>query len=258
MNIFVLLKLVPDTVEELEIAADGKSLDSEVLRFKPNDPDDHAIEQAILLKEKHGGTVTVVALDSPEVDDTLFTALAKGADRAVKLTGELSQVQSRASASLLAGFLRPEGQALSPDALILTRGQSIDDLEGELGAYLAETLSLPYACVVTGVVPQANTVNIVREFAGGLRGEFNLPLPAVLGIQSAEKPPRYVPIAKVRAAMKTGKIETLDVVAPEPAGQVVVERLYKPEAAGRAQMLEGSADEVANKILDVLVKSSLM
>ncbi len=85
MNLYVLLKMVPDTVEELNVSADGKSLDSEFLRFKLNDPDEHALEQALILKEKHGGKVTVVSLDAPEVDDVLFTALAKGADRAVKI-----------------------------------------------------------------------------------------------------------------------------------------------------------------------------
>ena len=63
MNLYVLLKMVPDTVEELNVAADGKSLDSEFLRFKLSEPDEHALEQALILKEKHGGKVTVVALE---------------------------------------------------------------------------------------------------------------------------------------------------------------------------------------------------
>jgi electron transfer flavoprotein beta subunit len=258
MNIFALVKLVPDTVEELEIGGDGKSLDAEVLRFKPNDPDEHAVEQAILLKEKHGGTVTVVALDSPEVDDILFTGLAKGADRAVKLTGDLASVQSFAAAKLLAGFLQPPGATLAADTLILLRSQSIDDLEGEVGPYLAELLGLPYACVVTRLTPEGNMLGITREFAGGLRGDFTLPLPAVVGIQSAEKPPRYVPIAKVRAMMKTGKVETIDVGVPESTARVAVERMYKPEAAGRAQILEGAPEEVADRIVEVLAKNSLI
>jgi electron transfer flavoprotein beta subunit len=258
MNIFVLLRLAPDTVEELEIGGDGKSLDAEILRFKPNDPDDHAVEQAILLKEKHGGTVTVVALETPEVDDILFTALAKGADRAVKLTGELGPVQSEAAARLLAGFLKPAGQALAPDTLVLLRSQSIDDLEGEVGPYLAEALGLPYACVVTQVAPAEGGVSITREFSGGLRGEFTLPLPAVLGIQSAEKPPRYVPIAKVRAVMKSAKIQTVEVPAVENPARVMVERMYKPEAAGRAQMIEGAPEEVADKVVELLAKNSVI
>ncbi len=90
MNLFVLLKTVPDTVEELTVAADQKSLDAEWLRFKLSDADEHALEQALLLKEKHGGTVTVVAMDAPELDESLFMAFAKGADRVVKLTGDLA------------------------------------------------------------------------------------------------------------------------------------------------------------------------
>ena len=142
--------------------------------------------------------------------------------------------------------------------MILLRSQSIDDLEGEVGAYLAELLQLPYACVVTRVAPEGGGVTITREFAGGLRGEFSLPMPAVLGIQSAEKPPRYVPIAKVRAAMKSAKIETVEVAAPESPARFPVERMYKPEAAGRAQMLEGTAEETADKLIEVLAKNSLI
>ena len=82
MKIIVLLKMVPDVVEELEVAADGQTLDTEFLRLIANELDNHALEEALLLKEKYSGTVTVVALDAPEVDDALFTALAKGADQA--------------------------------------------------------------------------------------------------------------------------------------------------------------------------------
>lgn len=257
MNLIVLLKMVPDTVEELEIAGDGKSLDAEVLRYKLSDSDEHALEQALLLKEKHGGKVTVVALDSPELDDGLFTALAKGADRVVKLAGDLTHVQSFASAKLFCSFLQGQG-ALPPDTLILLRSQSIDDLEGEIGPVIADLLGLPYACVVTAVAPEGANVTITREFAGGLRGVFSMPMPAVLGIQSAEKPPRYVPFAKVTAARKTAKIETVDATPPDSPARLGVERMYKPEPTGRAQMLEGAPEEVADKLVEVLAGKSLI
>ena len=99
MNILVLLKMVPDVIEELEVAPDGKALDTEFLRLIINERDAHALEEALLLKEKHGGQVTVLALDAPEVDDTLFTALAKGADRAVKITALEPGLTTRATAS---------------------------------------------------------------------------------------------------------------------------------------------------------------
>jgi electron transfer flavoprotein beta subunit len=257
MNAIVLLKMVPDTVEELELAGDGKSLDAEMLRYKLSDSDEHALEQALLLKEKYGGKVTVVALDSPELDDGLFTALAKGADRVVKLVGDIATIQSFASAKLFCSFLQTAG-ALPPDTLILLRGQSIDDLEGEIGPVIADLLGIPYACVVTAVAAEGATATITREFAGGLRGVFTLPMPAVLGIQSAEKPPRYVPFAKVTAARKTAKIETVEVTPAGSLARFEVDRMYKPEATGRAQMLEGSPEEVADKLIEVLAKSSLI
>ena len=87
MNILVLLKMVPDVVEELEVAAGGTSLNGEYLRMIVSESDDHALEEALLLKERYGGKVTVLALDAPEVDDALFNALAKGADRVLKIVG---------------------------------------------------------------------------------------------------------------------------------------------------------------------------
>jgi electron transfer flavoprotein beta subunit len=257
MNYVVLLKMVPDTVEELEIAPDSKALDPEVLRMKLADADEHAIEEALLLKERCGGSVTVAALDGPEIDDALFTALAKGVGRAVKIAGDWSGLQSFGAAQVMARFLAPDGK-LPTDTLVMLRSQSIDDLEGEIGPYLTELLHAPFVGVVTGVKPEGDTVRVMKEFAGGLRGEFTVPLPAVLGIQSAEKPPRYVPIAKVRATQKTAKIEEVEVAPPERLAAYQVERMYKPEVAGRATMFEGSPEEVADKIVGVLAENSLI
>ncbi len=256
MNLYVLLKMVPDTVEELNVAGDNKSLDAEYLRFKLNDPDEHALEQALLLKEKAGGKITVVALDAPEVDDSLFTALAKGADRAVKIPADQAGLGTVATARAFAAFFKSAGP-LAADTLILPGSQAVDDLEGEVAAYLAELLDLPYLGVVCGVAPAGGKVVALKEFSGGLRGKFEVPLPAVLGIQSAEKPPRYVPVAKVRAAMKSGKIESAEVAAPEPARVLAVDRMYKPEATGRAEMLEGTPDAVADRIVVLLAEKGI-
>lgn len=258
MNLFVCLKMVVDTVEELEVESDQKTLVNDLLRFKISDPDEHALEQALLLKEKHGGTVTVVALDSPEIDDVLFTALAKGADRAVKLGGDWSNLQGLSAARVLGGYLTAGGKGLSADTLILARSQANDEREGEVSIFLAEQLGLPYVGIVTAVKMEETRAVVVKEFAGGLRGEFAVNLPAVLGIQSAEKPPRYVPIAKVRAMMKTAKIETVEVPAPEKLAQYEVDRLYKPEAAGRAKMLEGSPEDVAKQLAELLAQQNLI
>ncbi len=256
MNLFVLLKMVPDVVEELEIAPDGKSLDLTWLRMKPSETDEHALEQALILKERHGGSVTVLALEEPEIDEVLYTALAKGADRVVKIVGEWWGVAGGIRARVLADVIR----ALPPPNLILTGTQAIDDLDGELAPRLAWELNLPYLGVVTGVHidPGANRITAIKEFAGGLRGEFQLPMPAVLGIQAAERSPRYVPVAKVRQVMRTGHIETLEAPVPTASPLLQVLRMFKPEVAREVQWLEGSPEEIAEKIADLLSERGLI
>jgi len=131
MKILVLLRMVPDVIEELEVASDGKSLDVETLRLIINESDNHALEQSLLLKERHGGKVTAVALEAPEIDDVLFTALAKGVDRAVKITGVDQGLTTRRVASILSQVLPTVPGALPAD-LILTGCQAIDDLDGQV------------------------------------------------------------------------------------------------------------------------------
>ena len=259
MNIITCLKMVPDVVEELEVGPDGKSLDTQWLRLKLSEPDEHALEQALLLKEKHGGKVTAVAFEAPELDEALFTALAKGADRAIKISGDFSGLSGPVAAELLSTFLQSDPQLLTPDTLILTGSQAIDDLEGELSPCLAEKLGFPYIGVVTGIEldPGGKKAAVMKEFAGGLRGEFEVPIPAVLGIQAAEKPPRYIPVAKVRLAMKSTKIEPREVPRPDSLGRLPVEQLYKPELAGIAEMIEGSPSEIAGRLVEILSKRAL-
>jgi len=110
MDTLVVLKMVPDIVEELTLAADGRGLDRNQARMILNESDDHALEEALLLKERHGGKVTVLALDAPELDEALFAALAKGADRAVKVTGAAEGLGTRQAAAVL-------GQALISDPI---------------------------------------------------------------------------------------------------------------------------------------------
>jgi electron transfer flavoprotein beta subunit len=254
MKLWVVLKMVPDTVEELEVGPDGKSLDPQFLRMILSETDNHALEQALLLKERHGGSVTVVALEAPDLDDVLFTALAKGAEKAVKIPGDSAGQRSPAAAGILGPVLAPGRKAPGPDTLILVGSQAIDDLEGELGPCLAELLGIPYVGVVSAVTldPAKNAATVVKEFAGGLRGEFDVALPAVLGIQAAEKPPRYVPIAKVRAVMKSAKIESGPAAAAEGPPALVVEKMYKPEAAGQAEMIEGTPEEIVQRLAAIL------
>jgi len=259
LNVLVLLKLVPDTAEEPEIAPDGRSLDPASVRLILSERDEHALEQGLLLKERHGGTVTVVALDVPEVDDVLFTALAKGADRAVKISGPDPGMSTWAAAGALARALT-SGIGLLPADLILTGVQAIDDLDGQAGPILARLLELPYVGITCRVEvdPDARAAVVVREYAGGVTGTFAVRLPAVLGVQSAEKPPRYVPVAKVRAAMKSQRLESVPAPGELEPSRVEILALTKPETAGRAVMLDGAPEEVAERICDLLKERGLV
>lgn len=252
MKIVVLLKMVPDVVEELEVAADGKSLDAEFLRMILSERDSHALEEGLLLKERHGGTLMVVAPEAPEVDDALYTALAKGADRAVKIPLSTPH-SSRASAAQLGKGL-PAVPDLLPADLILTGCQAIDDLDGMTAPLLAHDWKLPYLGLVTSISVNADgkTACVTKEYSGGTHGEFEVPLPAVLGVQAAEQPPRYVPVSKVRAAMKTGKIETVELQESGAVPSVEILAMAKPEDAEHAEMLEGSPEQLADKISEIL------
>ncbi len=259
MKIIVLVKMVPDVVEELEVAADGKSLDLEFLRLILNERDDHALEEALLLKERFGGTVTAIALEAPEIDDVLFTALAKGADRAVKITDAEETKSTRVGASLIATILS-DGPDLLPADLILAGCQAADDLDGQMAALVAHKLNMPYLGIVTRVHSDTPEQQIIatKEYPGGVHGEFEVELPAVLGIQAAEKPPRYVPVAKVRAAMKSVEIETVSASAPPDLSLVEVTQMTKPESAAHAEMIEGSPEEIATKIEQILGSRGLV
>jgi len=254
MNIVVPIKIVPDLVEELAIDASGAALDNSWLRLIINEFDDHAMEQAILLKEQAGGQVTVIALSAEGVDDILFTAAAKGIDRLIKLeTEEAAALNNHALARALAEVIAD----LKPD-LILTGVQAHNDLDGSVGPLLAELLGMPYVGYIAGVKVSGDGALARKEYPGGLVAELLVQLPAVLGIQAAEKPPRYVAVSKVRQAMQTAKIDARPCPTLDPAGGLAPLRLYQPEPAERATMLEGDVEAVSAKIVELLKNAGVM
>ncbi len=258
MHIVVLMKMVPDVVEELVIAPGGQSLDMDAVRTILSESDDHALEQALLIKERLGCRVTVLALEAPEVDDALFTALAKGADRALKVTDSGEPVTTSQAALIAAEVI--SGEPGLPADLILTGVQAIDDLDGLAAPVIAHELGLPYLGIVTrlAVDPAAKMAAVTREYPGGVRAEFEVRLPAVFAIQAAERPPRYVPVAKVRAAMKSQKIESVQVPAESAAPLVQVIDMRKVQPAAHAEMLEGSPEQVSARLCGILTESGVM
>jgi len=246
MKIIVIIKLVPDLVEELSINSDGVSLDSAWLRMIINEFDDHALEQAILLKERKPAQVIAISPDYDGVDEVLFTAIAKGADQVIKLKGDFSNSNNHA----LARGLTPLIQEIQPD-LVLTGVQANNDQDGSLGPTLAACLNMPFIGYVSGVALEENSVLLKKEYPGGVLSEIIVTIPVVLGIQAAEKPPRYVAVSKVRQIMKTSTIEEKQVSELNNNGGVKITRMFQPETNSHAEMITGNPEEVADKLLSI-------
>jgi len=255
MHIVVAMRQLADLVEELEVNEDGTDIDRDFVKFVANEWDEAALEEALCLKESVGGTVTVVALDEPDVDQTLWGAAAKGADRLVKLVGHDPDawIRSRERAARLAAWIRSE----QPD-LVLTGVQAADDLDGQGAGILAALLGWPHAAVVVGVEPEGDRVVVTQEIGGGATARSALTMPAVLGIQAARQAPRYAPISRIRQARESTPIEEVAQEAPEVGQMASVRRLYPPPAKAGAQMLEGTAAEVAEQIVEILRAKGLV
>ena len=257
MKIAVVVRQVPDLIEPVEIADSEKAVDLDGATFRANETDELALDQAILIKEKLGGSaVTVVALDFGDVDNTLYTAAAKGTDRIIKIPYEQTQAPTpQQAAAIYAEAIRGLGADL-----VLVGSYAHDELESTLAPVLALLLDLPFVGVVRGVRPSADgsRASVFKEFPGAVVAKMNVKLPALLGILSADEPPRYVPVSRIRAAMKTAKIEEQEAGSAASASAVTIERLYHPAAGERAEILGGSAEEVTVKIVNILKEKGVL
>jgi electron transfer flavoprotein beta subunit len=254
MKIAVVLRQTVDLVEELELSEDETDIEREYLALKLSEWDEQALEEALLLAEETGGEVSVVALDEPDVEQTLYTALAKGAAHAVKLTGLPDELRwSGPRAAILAEQLRDQFD------LVLTGVQTTEDLDGQISGLLAGRLGLPHvaAVVAAHADDDGRTVRVEQELAGGVIHELAVELPVVIGVQSARRPPRYVPISRIRAAISAGGIEA--VPAPVvPAETINVRRLFTPRSSSQAEMLTGDADAVAERLAAILAEHEIV
>lgn len=250
MRIAVVMKQVPDLVEEFEVGPDGDDIDREYMSFVANEFDGHALEEALLIKDASGAEVVVLALDDPEVDQVLYTALAKGADSAVKLTGlgdEETWLDTHTRAAALADWL--DGADVG---LVLTGVQAADDLDGQLAPMLGARLGVPHVSVVVGVELNEGSARVHQEFSGGVVSELDVTLPAVLGVQAAREEPRYAPISKIRQAQQEGGLSEEEAAASDGGSGVTVRRMYPPEQSDHAEMLTGEPADVADRIIELV------
>jgi electron transfer flavoprotein beta subunit len=250
MNVAVAIRLMPKAGDELEVDASGKDIDRELVEMVINEFDDQALEEAVLIKEATGATVTAVGLRADGMDEALRLAYARGADRLILVeAGEIDPYDSRTAALAFAAAFRE----LAPD-LVLTGVQTPSDLFGQTAPYLATMLGWPQANVVVGVTlaDGTGTARVVQEYAGGRLAVLGLQLPAVAGVQSASSPPRYVAMARLRQAMTEADAETLEVSVEAPRAASKLISLARPTPQAGATMLEGDAEEAAAKIVEVL------
>jgi len=249
MKIIVAIKQVPAHDSRLFVEPPGNWIDENDLGYEVNEPDAYALEEALQLKEKHGGEVVVLCAGPDRVSSTIREALAKGADRAIHVEeDELGAWDSLSLARLLA----KAAEAEHPD-LILTGLQSDDLGFGQTGAMMAELLGLPHATLVMSVDVEAGRLRAKRELEGGWFQYVSMPLPALLTIQSGISRLRYATLMGIkRAKSKEVRKLTAAELGIAPAPGVSLRRVYLPHGVKQTQMLDGSPQEQAAQLVDKL------
>lgn len=252
MHVAVVLRLVPDISEDLEVDNSGADIDREWIGFKLNEFDDQALEQAVLLKEQHGAKVTAVTLKAEGADRVLQTAIARGADEVVRVDHDKDRVFAASqAASMLAGPLGEIGATV-----VLTGVQTPDDVFGQWAPMLAGQLGWPTVNAVSSVTVREGVLVARQEYSGGLSALLQISGPAVLGVQAASQPPRYVSGTKLREAQSTA-IRGLPASA-SVASSAKIRSLSVPERSSHAEMLGGDADAVAARVLGILKERGLL
>lgn len=249
MKIIVAIKQVPARDSLLRVDASGLWVEESDLTFEINEADAYALEEGLHLKEKHGGEVVALCAGPSRAAQTIREALAKGADRAIHIEAEnLASMDTLSVARLLAAAAAPE----RPD-LVLAGLQSEDVGAGQTGVVLAELLGLPHATIIMEVEKQDGTLRVRRELEGGWFQNVEMPLPALLTIQSGIRKLRYATLMGIKRS-KTKEVRRLTAteLSAETRRLVEANRVYAPVRTRQAQFLEGSAQETAAKLVEKL------
>jgi electron transfer flavoprotein beta subunit len=211
-----------------------------------NEPDAYALEEALRLREKHGGEVLVVSAGPARVTQVLREALARGADRAIHVQGDhFATADAFTAADALAGALGPE----QPD-LILTGLQSDDQGFAQVGVVLAEKLGVSHSTIIMEVQVEGTSLRVKRELEGGWFQWVAMPLPAVLTIQSGINQLRYATLKGIMAAKKK-EIRAVPAPAAAAPRQRIVS-VYMPEKSKQTRMIAGSPAEAAKELVRAL------
>ena len=211
--------------------------------FELNEPDAYALEEALRLKEKHGGEVVVCCAGPARASQVIREALARGADRAVHVEADtLATADAASVAEALASAIRDERFDL-----VLTGLQSDDQGFGQTGVILAERLGIPHATIIMEVQATGGGLRVKRELEGGWFQWVALPMPALLTIQSGINQLRYATLKGIMAAKKK-EIRKVTPSGLPDAGQTIV-ALYVPEKSKKTQILSGSPADAARQLV---------
>jgi electron transfer flavoprotein beta subunit len=249
MKILVSIKQVPSRDSQLRVDAGAHWIQENDLTFEVNEPDAFALEEALRLKEKHGGEVVALLAGPARSSQTIREALAKGADRAIHIEEEnLAAFDTLGVAKLLA----KAAEAEKPD-LILTGLQSDDLGYGQTGVVMAELLGLPHGTIIMAVEIIDSGIRVKRELEDGWFQNVEMPLPAILTIQSGINKLRYATLMGIKKA-KTKEVKRLTAaeLGVTAAPTASIERVYLPQRTKQTQLLEGSPREAAAKLVEKL------
>jgi electron transfer flavoprotein beta subunit len=247
MKIVVCIKQVVTREWQLRVNDQKTWIRDQDASFELNEPDAYALEEALRLKEKHGGEVIVCSAGPARAAQVIREALARGADRAIHVESDaLASADAVSVAQSLAGAIRDEQVDL-----VLTGLQSDDQGFGQIGVVLAETLAMPHATIIMEVqiadASDPRRLRVKRELEGGWFQWVTLPLPALLTIQSGINQLRYATLKGIMAAKKKEIRKVTPAQAPPPPQRI--SRLYFPEKARKTQMIGGSAAEAAKDLV---------
>ncbi len=247
MNIIVCVKQVPAKDAPLSIA--GNWIRESDIGFEMNEPDSYALEEALRLKEKHGGEVIALSMGPERAKQTIKEALAKGADRGIHIADDnFAQLDPLGSAKSLAAAVKQQKHDL-----VLTGLQSDDHGFGQTGVLLASVLDVPHATIIMAIEVDGQKMKLKRELEAGWFQHIECPLPAVLSIQSGINKVRYATLKGIMAAKK----KEITTIARESLGVSTeltqrVEKIYVPTKTKKTEFLTGTPKEVASKLVEKL------
>lgn len=252
MKIVICLKQVPARDSLLKLNKAGTWIETADVSYEINEPDIYALEEALRLKEKHGGEIIVASLGPARAQQAIKEALAKGADRAIHLDDPaFENLDAFGIARAMSRAIEPE----KPD-LVLTGLQSDDSGFAQTGVILAEMLGLPHSTIIMEIQAEAQALKVKQELESGWFQWIEMPLPALLTIQSGINKPRYATLKGIMAA-KNKPIRKLTAgdlaLRPEDlAPKQSIAKVYIPVKKVKTEFLEGNTKEIAARLVDKL------